>query len=722
MASILPLFSLQQAKAELPTQKWSQIIQTLARTLDSHIQQQPATDTQHTTAFVESYLRNSAFEILNQPSVLIKPKAILSKSESVVRSQILQLANRFKTSLNHAALLDLAIVYQKKEDGPNVKEILDSHSSSFGRVLTEQLVPAFNDILQTSYVAGQATPSAFIQTRLKLVRLINGLIRSQSQVVIASFNLRRDFVLALAQCYQVTLAEVAFSRGGIRVQDQGLSADWQQPWMETKVGIIDIFHPLIDHAIQTASTSSFSESEQALFDVLHSLIDHASMNFSTSAQWFVDTALLVDYEHAYHLSDSLRKAWRRGNQMVDTVISGLEGLNRPLEDSAAAGGLEILLRDLSPLETHKVARKTKGKSKALDQDTVNDSGRDDDIDIAITKVLDLFPDENRQFVQAALRDPSYYNSAEKVITALLEDTLPPNLVALRAGPLFGDDDDTNGTDDDEYERRNVFDNEEIDASRVQIGKNKLASADLLLQDKSFMADMKADILRRVAEHSSDEDDYGASRPSKAYRDVAFEEDLDDAPVEPRIKLSGADGGGFSDEEGGEDVKPADNKLDPEGILLTAYSRDPKLFDRDAATRRSKARTDLRAQTGWADEQIEGWRIMLDRNPRKDKILEKQAMDSSRAPQVAIVQPRDPQDRAGEFGGLNRGQGSRGRGGAPGGRGRGQSAGGSGTGQKTSSDPQTARDRAWKEKNKSRARQRGHDKKVARGGAGGPPIS
>ena len=29
--------------------------------------------------------------------------------------------------------------------------------------------------------------------------------------------------------------------------------------------------------------------------------------------------------------------------------------------------------------------------------------------------------------------------------------------------------------------------------------------------------------------------------------------------------------------------------------------------------RSKARTDLRAKTGWVDEQIEGWRIMLERD-------------------------------------------------------------------------------------------------------------
>ena len=36
---------------------------------------------------------------------------------------------------------------------------------------------------------------------------------------------------------------------------------------------------------------------------------------------------------------------------------------------------------------------------------------------------------------------------------------------------------------------------------------------------------------------------------------------------------------------------------PETILELAYIRDPKLFDRDAQTRRSRGRQDLKSQTG-----------------------------------------------------------------------------------------------------------------------------
>jgi len=147
----------------------------------------------------------------------------------------------------------------------------------------------------------------------------------------------------------------------------------------------------------------------------------------------------------------------------------------------------------------------------------------------------------------------------------------------------------------------------------------------------------------------------------------------------------------------------------ETILELAYIRDPKLFDRDAQTRRSKTRSDLKAQTGWSDEQIEGWRIMLERNPRKDKVLQKHEFSGNQAP-IA-------QSSAGPSG-NDRGRGGRGRGGrgGGGGRGRGGGRGGGGGGD-------DARERAWKDKNKASRgnhnRKRGHDKKMAHAGAGIP---
>lgn len=55
--------------------------------------------------------------------------------------------------------------------------------------------------------------------------------------------------------------------------------------------------------------------------------------------------------------------------------------------------------------------------------------------------------------------------------------------------------------------------------------------------------------------------------------------------------------------------------DPETVLELAFIDDPAVFERDGQTRRSPARADLKARTGWSDEQIEGWRIMLERDVR-----------------------------------------------------------------------------------------------------------
>lgn len=83
-------------------------------------------------------------------------------------------------------------------------------------------------------------------------------------------------------------------------------------------------------------------------------------------------------------------------------------------------------------------------------------------------MLDLFPDEKKSFVHDALLHPAYQGSAEKLITALLEGTLPPGLAATRSGEVR----EPYRDEEEEYGRRNVFDEEEIDVSKLQIGKNR----------------------------------------------------------------------------------------------------------------------------------------------------------------------------------------------------------------------------------------------------------
>lgn len=129
-----------------------------------------------------------------------------------------------------------------------------------------------------------------------------------------------------------------------------------------------------------------------------------------------------------------------------------------------------------------------------------------------------------------------------------------------------------------------------------------------------MEQMKADILRRAEAISDDEDE---DRPHNASRYVAFEEELDEDGG-GAVKVRDGDESELDGPDMDEDVEETevgvcaclfgskgslmgcngqDARMKPETILELAYLQDPKQFERDGQTRRSKARADLKAQTG-----------------------------------------------------------------------------------------------------------------------------
>lgn len=113
--------------------------------------------------------------------------------------------------------------------------------------------------------------------------------------------------------------------------------------------------------------------------------------------------------------------------------------------------------------------------------------------------------------------------------------------------------------------------------------------------------MKADILRRaeeISDDSEDEDDAGTAvggGKGKGRAAALDDDELEDADV---VKVRDGDA---SDDEEEDDDDEAEDAVEaprtPEAILELAYIRDAKLFDRDGQTRRSKARADLKTQTG-----------------------------------------------------------------------------------------------------------------------------
>lgn len=201
--------------------------------------------------------------------------------------------------------------------------------------------------------------------------------------------------------------------------------------------------------------------------------------------------------------------------------------------------------------------------------------------------------------------------------------------------------------------------------------------------------------------------------------------------------------------------PSSSPYDPATVLALekAYLSTPSVFARDSATRRGKARRELRDRTGLGDEQVEGWKIMLERDvglllpfrsgrisyrscdgadlfgaccgtqPKRVQKLQDKHTDlgaRSNKPQQGAAAP--PGGTAG--GGAGRG----GRGGARGGRGgaRGGGAtggggggggGGSGQGGAPPQQQQKRSDGGRKEHDRAK---RGRDRKMARMGAVAPP--
>ncbi|KAF2862127.1 hypothetical protein K470DRAFT_15072 [Piedraia hortae CBS 480.64] len=320
----------------------------------------------------------------------------------------------------------------------------------------------------------------------------------------------------------------------------------------------------------------------------------------------------------------------------------------------------------------------------------------------VTQIQDLFPELGAGFVLKLL--DIYGDNVEEATAHLLEDDLPSSLRGMdrsETAPV----NDTVVRDEIQHlvprptpppalpqmpVRRNVFDDDEIlaaDASRVYIGKRKDDSADLGQANK-------AAILSALAAIDPDDDE----------RDDTYDAGDVGGTVEPTLA-----GGEVQTNQDEEDM-----------ILFGAYKCAPELFLRSSEARKSHIRMDLKRETNMTDEMIEGWAIMLQRDPRRLRQLEQRYSDRALnpfQPELArTAYQQDDSDSAGKE--AQRGGRGRGRGGFR--RGRGGRGGGNVAGP--SDDASTAQAQRRKEANKgSRANHNRRDQrawKMARGGLAG----
>ncbi|KAB8293105.1 hypothetical protein EYC80_007464 [Monilinia laxa] len=427
-----------------------------------------------------------------------------------------------------------------------------------------------------------------------------------------------------------------------------------------------------------------------------------NVNDSLVAELVTVTPVLKQIQQRIDASGSV-------SNRAKSVITTLQGFRKP-------GG-----SGRPPRFIKKKPNKGKGLGEADDHESSNIHVHQMSL---ISQIQDLFPDLGSGFVVKLLEE--YNDNTEEVISHLLEGSLPPSLDRADRSeelqvPSFSPNHCSNKIDRElPHEpssshadlvphstppqlptRRNIFDDDEfdqlaVDASRLHFGRrNPDQTADDVLQDRSN-APNKAAILSALAAFDSDDDE----------RDDTYDV---------------ADVGGTVDSTNPEERNFENNSSQNthDEALFRAYKSSPDIFARDATTRRSKERAAIRQETGMTDEALEGWAVMLSRDPRQMRRLETRFAtfkgEQTRLESTAWKAVEGEEDGNGNGdrgrGGRLRGQG-RGRGGGRGGRGGGNVAG-------TSGDKETDVARQRKEANKSsRAnhnRREGRARKMARGG-------
>ncbi|KAF2122428.1 hypothetical protein BDV96DRAFT_560806 [Lophiotrema nucula] len=420
-------------------------------------------------------------------------------------------------------------------------------------------------------------------------------------------------------------------------------------------------------------------------------------------------------DHLYSLKSTAEKGKQSGPTgyaFLADLVTNTPLLHKIRDGTSASEGARVkniaasleTFRQTTLARPKKLIRRKpeKGKGKATDDLPV-------EVHIhrmsMISQIQDLFPELGSGFVVKLL--DKYNDNVEEVTAHLLEESLPsdlanadrteqlPNTVATAQPHLIP-------RSTPPLERRNVFDDDEfdklaVDASRLHIGRrNEKLNADRLLSDRRA-APSKSAILSALAAFDADDDE----------RDDTYDAE---------------DVGGTVDSS-----VPATDELNPhEEELFRAYTANTRAFARDNETRRSKERGVLKSSTGLTDEAIEGWAVMLQRDPRRLRRLEaRYSTFTGQQSELASTSYRHSPADSGAEGEEGSGDGHRGgRGGFSGrgrGRGRGRGGGSRGGGNVAgpSEDKSTQASRHRKEANKgSRAnhnRREQRARKVARAG-------
>jgi activating signal cointegrator complex subunit 2 len=457
----------------------------IQKTLDVPAQ---ALNTTATVAFISSYARDVAQKILDgliwDAHSKTGPKSETSDSRNI-HARTFLLAERLASigALDLITLLDLSIVYAPH--CTRLRALFNnafSNSASLLSSATTSAIPAFTSVLLSHANTG-------LHGLRKAARTVLCFTRVGPPELLRAFGYNRDFVLALARAYDAGLGSAASSYGCLYIPTAGAPLrqpdDWECFFLQTKADLLDAFHILFTALLDTLATLSAgaSRSEEAerivgIVFALHALPPPTRTDDAPPTPFF-NRSLLADYHHAYDLSDMLARALddpRLDRLSVelerDVSGSGSEpqwrkdpGAFTLLLGSGTQRGIDILGR------VARVAERTlpSGGSGAA----AGPSGSKV-VDPRVEEVRAILPDYEPEYIEALLRRAEY-DSVESVVGALLEGTAPPPQVIQQLAAMGAQNRKPLHEFKYTQDRRNVFDGEDMDISRLRIGKKKWVS-------------------------------------------------------------------------------------------------------------------------------------------------------------------------------------------------------------------------------------------------------
>lgn len=346
-------------------------------------------------------------------------------------------------------------------------------NASLVRTTLERALSADEDLLSTIIELGPSalaslSPNADYPT-LRLQSSLHLSLARSTPLLASIYGQSPDVVRSLCTWYE-RLQNFRPSSLAAGAPVAGLDAEGRE-WLEARLEILETLFMLLSAAfLDPIADSNAAEERAAFWEELEGVLKPAfEVQVSGSGRRpLVDRGLLGDLENYFGVAEGVEKL-AKGDTRAGALAVKLRGLRT---NAGSVDGLELLTQASG-------SAKGKGKASVQEEDVrplpspsvpANPASQlSHSTDLAISQILDVLPSLSPSFLRACLAHPSYTNSAEFVISALLEDSLPPELERQRDGSPPSPPRALSPPRIKTSTRHNIFD-DRLDASNLRRGK------------------------------------------------------------------------------------------------------------------------------------------------------------------------------------------------------------------------------------------------------------